>query len=154
MYLIIMKAHHIPLNYIWNISLNKVKGGPISKCKWMRNAKKKNGLHQHGFELQNVSPVLLSSSLSWPYLNDDEQANSRSHLWGVTIHASHHVNNSLPNGDDHSKHWNTLKRINHLSWIQSPCENKSIVRFLVFVYISALHWRGLCLWGCLQLRWF
>lgn len=37
-------------------------------------------------------------------LDDDEQAYPSTHLWRVSIHASHNIYNGLSNGDDHSEH--------------------------------------------------
>ena len=40
------------------------------------------------------------------YLDDDDQANASAHLRRVSVHARHHINDGLSDGDDHTKHWN------------------------------------------------
>lgn len=38
-------------------------------------------------------------------LDDDEQADSGSNVGGFTVHASHHVNDSLAKSNDHTEHY-------------------------------------------------
>lgn len=49
-------------------------------------------------------------------LNDDEQADPSPHLWRVSIHPSHDINNGLSNGDDHSKHCTKETKKNSLTY--------------------------------------
>ncbi len=37
-------------------------------------------------------------------LDDDQEADTRSDVSGITIHASHHVDDGLADGDDHTEH--------------------------------------------------
>lgn len=43
------------------------------------------------------------------HLDDNEQTDPCTHLGRVSVHAGHHIHDSLANGDDHPKHWKHLK---------------------------------------------
>ena len=48
---------------------------------------------------------MLSDGGGYSHLDDNKQADASAHFRGVSIHASHHVNDGLANGDEHTKHW-------------------------------------------------
>lgn len=100
-------------------------------------------------------------------LDDDEQAYPSTHLWRISIHASHDIHNSLSNGDDHSKHckstsknvkqaqlkWELLWKCKHQSIkdifkaskrYMTASENSNCLMSNNNTYISELRWRGLC----------
>lgn len=72
--------------------------------------------------------------MSYPHLNDDEQTDSSAHLRGISIHAGHHVHDSLADGDDHSKHCATLKERSDRRHTRTPIDNHNLR--LLITYIS------------------
>lgn len=70
------------------------------------------------------------------HLNDDEQTDSCTHLWGISIHAGHHIHNGLSNGNDHSKHWKTLTVVRqsmgiiYQRHVHNPALDESLLTFL------------------------
>ena len=38
------------------------------------------------------------------YLDDNQKADTRAKISGITVHSSHNIHDSLTNGNDHTKH--------------------------------------------------
>lgn len=59
------------------------------------------------------------------YLNCDKQADTSTHLRWVSIHSSHHIDNRLSDGNDHSKHCRIkTKKSLYLTWKLRPVGNQ------------------------------
>lgn len=48
-----------------------------------------------------------AQNVNWLYLDDDQKADTRSKVWGISIHSSHDINYCLSNGNYHAKHYKT-----------------------------------------------